>query len=87
MQDRLHRRVSSQTATRGRFRWSTSRADGAREGSYSGVASNDVGQAVVDVDLHFDVRELSAKQIERLNRLTPAAGERHNQGNMAVIDR
>jgi aryl-alcohol dehydrogenase-like predicted oxidoreductase len=30
---------------------------------------------------------LTAKQIERLNKLTPAAGERHDAGNMAVIDR
>ena len=33
---------------------------------------------------HF---ELSAEQIERLNNLAPAAGERHNEGSMAVIDR
>jgi hypothetical protein len=31
--------------------------------------------------------ELSAEQIERLNNLTPAAGERHNEASMAVIDR
>ena len=31
--------------------------------------------------------ELSAAQIQRLNNLTPAAGERHDAGNMAVIDR
>ena len=31
--------------------------------------------------------ELSAEQIERLNYLAPAAGERHDEGNMAVIDR
>jgi hypothetical protein len=31
--------------------------------------------------------ELSAEQIERLNNLTPAVGERHDEGNMAVIDR
>ena len=31
--------------------------------------------------------ELSADQIERLNNLTPATGERHEEGNMAVIDR
>ena len=31
--------------------------------------------------------ELSAGQIERLNNLTPAAGERHDERNMAVIDR
>ena len=30
---------------------------------------------------------LTANQIERLNKLTPAAGARHNEGNMAVIDR
>jgi hypothetical protein len=30
---------------------------------------------------------LSPEQIERLNNLTPAAGERHDEGNMAVIDR
>ena len=30
--------------------------------------------------------ELSAGQIERLNNLTTAAGERHDEGNMAVID-
>jgi len=30
---------------------------------------------------------LSGEQIERLKNLTPAAGERHDEGNMAVIDR
>jgi aryl-alcohol dehydrogenase-like predicted oxidoreductase len=30
---------------------------------------------------------LSAEQVERLNNLRPAAGERHDEGNMAVIDR
>ncbi len=30
---------------------------------------------------------LSAKQIKRLNNLTPAAGWRHDEGNIAVIDR
>jgi len=34
-----------------------------------------------------DRLELSAEQIERLNNLTPASGERHDVGNMAVIDR
>jgi hypothetical protein len=29
----------------------------------------------------------SAQQIERLNNLTRAAGERHDEGNMAAIDR
>jgi aryl-alcohol dehydrogenase-like predicted oxidoreductase len=31
--------------------------------------------------------ELSGDQLERLNNLTPAAGERHNEANMAAIDR
>jgi aryl-alcohol dehydrogenase-like predicted oxidoreductase len=31
--------------------------------------------------------ELSAEQIERLNNLAPAAGERHDEGNMVAIDR
>lgn len=31
--------------------------------------------------------ELSPEQVERLNNLTPAAGERHDEANMAVIDR
>ncbi len=30
---------------------------------------------------------LSTEQVERLNDLTPAAGERHDAGNMAIIDR
>ncbi len=30
---------------------------------------------------------LSADQVERLNNLTPASGERHDEGNMAAIDR
>jgi aryl-alcohol dehydrogenase-like predicted oxidoreductase len=31
--------------------------------------------------------ELSVDQIDRLNKLTPAAGARHNEANMAAIDR
>jgi len=31
--------------------------------------------------------KLNGRQIERLNNLAPAAGERHDEGNMAVIDR
>jgi aryl-alcohol dehydrogenase-like predicted oxidoreductase len=30
---------------------------------------------------------LSSEQIERLNHLTPAIGERHDEGNMAVVNR
>jgi len=43
--------------------------------------------ARVEENTAADRLELSAAQIERLNNLTPAAGERHDQGNMAVIDR
>ena len=41
----------------------------------------------VEENTAADRIELSAKQIERLNNLTPAAGERHDEGNMAAIDR
>jgi aryl-alcohol dehydrogenase-like predicted oxidoreductase len=43
--------------------------------------------ARVEENMAADRVELSAKQIERLNNLTAAAGERHDKGNMAVIDR
>src|SRR4051812_39356588 len=43
--------------------------------------------ARVEENTTADRIELSAQQVERLNNLTPAAGERHGQGNMAVIDR
>ena len=41
----------------------------------------------VEENTAADDIELSADQIERLNNLTPATGERHEEGNMAVIDR
>ena len=43
--------------------------------------------ARVEENTAADRIELSAEQIERLNDLKPAAGERHDEGNMAVIDR
>ena len=43
--------------------------------------------ARVEENTAADRIKLSAGQIERLNNLTPAAGERHDEGNMAVIDR
>jgi aryl-alcohol dehydrogenase-like predicted oxidoreductase len=43
--------------------------------------------ARVEENTAADRVELSAEQIERLNNLTPAAGERHDETNMAVIDR
>ena len=43
--------------------------------------------ARVEENTAADRIELSVEQIERLNNLTPAAGERHNEGSMAVIDR
>jgi aryl-alcohol dehydrogenase-like predicted oxidoreductase len=42
--------------------------------------------ARVEENTAADRVALSADQIERLNNLTPAAGERH-EGNMAAIDR
>jgi aryl-alcohol dehydrogenase-like predicted oxidoreductase len=41
----------------------------------------------VEENTAADNIELSTGQVERLNHLTPAAGERHDEGNMAVIDR
>src|SRR5229473_3305895 len=41
----------------------------------------------VEENTAADGVELSGEQIERLNDLTPAAGERHNEANMSVIDR
>ena len=43
--------------------------------------------ARVEENTAADSIELSAEQVERLNNLTPAAGERHNEANMASIDR
>jgi aryl-alcohol dehydrogenase-like predicted oxidoreductase len=43
--------------------------------------------ARVEENTAADRIELSAEQIERLNNLTPAAGERHEEGVMATIDR
>jgi aryl-alcohol dehydrogenase-like predicted oxidoreductase len=41
----------------------------------------------VEENTAADGIELSVEQIERLNNLTPAIGERHEEANMAVIDR
>jgi len=43
--------------------------------------------ARVEENTAADAIELSATQLDRLNNLTPAAGERHNEANMATIDR
>ena len=43
--------------------------------------------ARVEENTAADRVQLSARQIERLNNLSPAAGERHDAGNMAVVDR
>jgi aryl-alcohol dehydrogenase-like predicted oxidoreductase len=43
--------------------------------------------ARVEENTAADQLELSPAQIERLNNLTPAAGERHDEGNMAIIER
>jgi aryl-alcohol dehydrogenase-like predicted oxidoreductase len=41
----------------------------------------------VEENTAADTIELSAEQIERLDNLTPAVGERHEEASMAVIDR
>ncbi|MFE2424357.1 aldo/keto reductase [Streptomyces hokutonensis] len=43
--------------------------------------------ARVEENTAADAIELSAAQLDRLNNLTPAAGERHDEVNMASIDR
>ncbi len=43
--------------------------------------------ARVEENTAADRIELSVAQVERLNNLTPAAGERHDERNMAAIDR
>ncbi len=43
--------------------------------------------ARVEENTAADRLELSPRQIARLSGLAPAAGERHDEGNMAVIDR
>ena len=43
--------------------------------------------ARVEENTAADGIELSSDQLERLDNLTPAAGERHNEANMAAIDR
>ena len=40
----------------------------------------------VEENTAADGIELSAAQLDRLNNLTPAAGERHDEANMASID-
>ena len=41
----------------------------------------------VEENTAADGIELSVEQIARLNDLTPATGERHEEANMATIDR
>ncbi len=43
--------------------------------------------ARVEENTAADGIELSAAQLDRLNNLTPAAGERHDEANMSSIDR
>jgi aryl-alcohol dehydrogenase-like predicted oxidoreductase len=43
--------------------------------------------ARVEENTAADRIELSGEQIERLNNLTPAERERHDEGNVAIIDR
>ena len=43
--------------------------------------------ARVEENTAADAIKLSTEQLQRLNNLTPAAGERHDETNMAAIDR
>jgi aryl-alcohol dehydrogenase-like predicted oxidoreductase len=43
--------------------------------------------ARVEENTAADGVELSSEHVERLNNLTPASGERHDEGSMAAIDR
>ena len=43
--------------------------------------------ARVEENTAADAVELSEDQLKRLNNLTPAAGERHDEANMASVDR
>lgn len=43
--------------------------------------------ARVEENIAADQVVLTGEQIARLNELTPAAGERHDEANMARIDR
>jgi aryl-alcohol dehydrogenase-like predicted oxidoreductase len=43
--------------------------------------------ARVEENTAADRIELTTEQLDRLNHLTPAVGERHDEGNMAVVDR
>jgi hypothetical protein len=45
------------------------------------------GDARVEENTSADGIELSADQIQRLNQLTPATGERHDEANMSRVDR
>jgi len=53
----------------------------------SGLTSTRRSTPEVAFGVASDGIELSAEQIERLDNLTPATGERHEEANMAVIDR
>jgi aryl-alcohol dehydrogenase-like predicted oxidoreductase len=42
--------------------------------------------ARVEENTAADGIELSGEQLQRLNDLTPAAGQRHDEANMSVVD-
>ena len=41
----------------------------------------------IEENIGADAVELTAEQLSRLNRLTPAAGEHHNEQQMRLIER
>ena len=69
--------------------WLLAQGDDSSAGSGPAIAPIPGTKRVARVEENTaaDRLVLSPAQIERLNNLTPAAGERHDAGNMAVIDR
>jgi hypothetical protein len=51
------------------------------------VATTTVRIGVIALRSAADELKLSGDHLERLNHLTPAAGQRHDEANMASIDR
>ena len=61
--------------------------DAAAAAEQSNVVTERDIATLIAVRTGIPVGELVESDLERLNNLTPAAGERHDEGNMAAIDR
>jgi aryl-alcohol dehydrogenase-like predicted oxidoreductase len=83
-----HRRRGPGHRRRGRRHTSADRAGlTARPGQRHRPDPGTRRVARVEENTAADGIELSGDQLERLSNLTPAAGERHDEANMAAIDR